>query len=336
MTRSPDGAMRKLLIFVHHPFDQWNVPDWFPTRLQKEFPQVRVVDLPDYKHVDEEIVDAEIVMAWSIRPQQIAAAKRLRWIHSPAAAVHQLMFPELIHSEILLTNAREVHGPVVAEHVIALIFALAKKIPESVRLQDKHVWGQQILWDERPRIREVAGATLGLVGLGSIGRAVVKSAKALGMRVIAVREHPEKGSEGADAVLGPVQVDEAFQCADYIVLAAPVTKSTNAIANVGRLALMNPDACIINVGRGALVDEAALAAALREQKIGGAALDVFPKEPLAADSPLWDVPNLLITPHTAALTDKLWERHYALFSENLRRYLTGDTLLAGVDKRKGY
>jgi phosphoglycerate dehydrogenase-like enzyme len=99
---------------------------------------------------------------------------------------------------------------------------------------------------------------------------------------------------------------------------------------------MNPDACLINVGRGPLVDEAALAAALREKKIGGAALDVFPKEPLAADSPLWDVPNLLITPHTAALTDKLWERHYALFSDNLRRYLAGQPLLAVVDKRKGY
>jgi D-2-hydroxyacid dehydrogenase (NADP+) len=336
MTRSPDGSIRKLLIFVHHPFDQWNAPAWFPKRLQQEFPQVKVVNLPDYKRVDEEIVDAEIVMAWSIRPQQIAAAKRLRWIHSPAAAVNQLMFPELIDSEISLTNAREVHGPVVAEHVIALIFALAKKIPDSVRLQDKHVWGQQILWDERPRIREVAGATLGLVGLGSIGRAAVKSAKALGMRVIAVREHPEKGSEGADGVFGPAQVDEIFRQSDYIVLAAPVTGNTNEIVNGERLALMKPDACLINVGRGQLVDETALALALRERKIGGAALDVFPKEPLAASSPLWAVPNLLITPHTAALTDRLWERHYALFSENLRRYLAGEPLLAGVDKGKGY
>jgi phosphoglycerate dehydrogenase-like enzyme len=248
------------------------------------------------------------------------------------------MFPELIDSDIILTNAREVHGPVVAEHVLALIFALAKKIPDSVRLQDKHVWGQQILWDELPRIREVAGATLGLLGLGSIGRAAVKSAKALGMRIIAVREHPEKGSEGADGVFGPgpAQVDEVFRQADYIVLAAPVTGSTNVVANRERLGLMKAGACLINVGRGQLVDEAALALVLHERKIGGAALDVFPNEPLAADSPLWDVPNLLITPHTAALTDKLWERHYALFSQNLRRYLTGAALLAGVNKRKGY
>jgi len=326
----------KLLIFVHHPFDQWNAPAWFPQRLQQEFPHVNVVHLPDYKRVDEEIGDAEIVVAWSIRPEQIAAAKKLRWIHSPAAAVHQLIFPELVNSDIILTNAREVHGPVVAEHVIALIFALAKKIPGSVRLQEKHVWGQQILWDELPRVREVAGATLGLIGLGSIGGAVAKSAKALGMRVIAVREHPEKGSEGADAVFGPAQIDEVFRQSDYVVLAAPVTTSTKAIANAERLALMKDDACLINVARGPLVDETALSAALRGKKIGGAALDVFPKEPLAADSPLWDVPNLLITPHTAALTDKLWERHYALFSENLQRHLAGQPLLAVVDKWKGY
>jgi phosphoglycerate dehydrogenase-like enzyme len=326
----------KLLIFVHHPFDQWNAPAWFPQRLQQEFPHVNVVHLPDYKRVDEEIGDAEIVVAWSIRPEQIAAARKLRWIHSPAAAVHQLIFPELVNSDIILTNAREVHGPVVAEHVIALVFALAKKIPDSVRLQEKHVWGQQILWDELPRVREVAGATVGLIGLGSIGRAVAKSAKALGMRVIAVREHPEKGREGTDAVFGPAQIDDVFPQADYIVLAAPVTDGTKAIANAERLALMQSDACLINVGRGPLVHEAALAAALREKRIGGAALDVFPKEPLAADSPLWDVPNLLITPHTAALTDKLWERHYALFSENLRRHFAGQPLLAVVNKRKGY
>lgn len=326
----------KLLIAVHHPFDQWNAPAWFAERLRCEFPELNVVHLPDYKRMDAEIPDAEIVIAWSVRPEQIKAAKKLRWIHSPAAAVHQLMFPELVHSDIVLTNAREVHGPVVAEHVMALIFALAKKIPGSVELQQKHLWGQQLLWDEIPRVREVAGATLGLVGLGSIGRPVVRSAKALGMRVIAVREHPEKGSDGADVVFGPAQINELFRQADYVVLAAPVTESTKAIANAERLGLMKPGACLINVGRGPLVDEAALAAALREKKIGGAALDVFPKEPLAADSLLWDLPNLLITPHTAALTDKLWERHYALFSENLRRYLAGQLLLAVVDKRKGY
>src|SRR5580700_8261526 len=192
MTRSPDDPIRKLLICVRHPFDQWNAPAWFAERLRQEFPHVRVVHLPDYARVDEEIVDAEIVIAWSIRPEQVAAATKLRWIHSPAAAVHQLMFPELVNSEILLTNAREVHGPVVAEHVIALILALAKQIPQAVRMQQTHTWGQEIMWSGRQRPREVAGATLGLVGLGSIGREVARLASGLGMRVIATRENPEK------------------------------------------------------------------------------------------------------------------------------------------------
>jgi phosphoglycerate dehydrogenase-like enzyme len=328
--------MRKLLIFVKHPFELWTAPAWFSERLQKEFPEFQVVHLPDYKRVDEEISDAEVVVSWSIRPAQILAARKLRWIHSTAAAVHQLMFPELINSDIVLTNARDVHGPVVAEHVIALIFVLAKKIPAAVKFQQEREWAQQRMFGERPRVREVAGATVGLVGLGAIGRAVAESAKALGMRVIAAREHPEKGSDGADQIFGPAQIDEIFRQADYVVLAVPVTDATNAIAGAERLALMKPDAFLINVGRGQLVDEPALIAALRDRKIAGAALDVFPKEPLPAGSPLWDVPNLLITPHTAALTDKQWERHYALFAENIRRYLERKPLLAVVDKRKGY
>jgi phosphoglycerate dehydrogenase-like enzyme len=173
----------KLVIFVCHPFGLWNAPAWFPDRLRQEFPQLDVVHLSDYERVDDEIVEAEIAITWSLRPEQIRTAKKLRWIHSPAAAVHQLIFPELVESDIVLTNAREVHGAVVAEHVIALIFALAKKIPDAVLSQQKHEWGQQKIWDEFPRVREVAGATVGLVGLGSIGRAVAKSAKALGMRV---------------------------------------------------------------------------------------------------------------------------------------------------------
>ncbi len=326
----------KLLIAVHHFFDLWCAPLWFSEKLQRDFPEIRVVHLPDYKRVDAEIPDTDIAITWSIRPEQVKAARKLRWIHSPAAAVHTLIFPELIASDIQITNAREVHAPVVAEHVIAQIFALAKKIPDAVRLQQRHEWGQQRMWEELPRVRELAGATVGLIGLGAIGRAAAKNAKALGMQVIAAREHPEKGSEGADAIYGPAQVNEIFRQADYVVLAAPMTAQTKALANAESLALMKPDACVINVGRGGLVDESALADALRQKKIGAAALDVFPKEPLAPDSPLWDLPNLLITPHTAALTDKIWERHYALFSENLRHFLEGKPLSAVVDKTQGY
>jgi phosphoglycerate dehydrogenase-like enzyme len=325
----------KLLIVVHHRFDLWQVPAWFGERLAKEFPQLQIVQRDSYEGIEEHLRDAEVVFTISLRPEQFALARKLRWVHAPTAAVHQLLFAELVTSEVLVTNSTEVHGPVVAEHVMALIFALVKKIPQAAVLQQKRVWGQEQIWAMRPR--EIAGATLGLIGLGSIGRRVGQMASSLGMRVIGVREHVEKGRpEGVEAVFPPSELDEVLKQSDYVVVAAPLVEATRGLINAARLAVMKPEACLINVGRGPQVDELALVEALRARRIAGAALDVFEKEPLPADSPLWGAENLLITPHTAGLTDKLWQRHYELFSENLRRYLTGRRLLHVVDKQKGY
>ena len=327
----------KLLMVVHHRFDRWNAPAWFVERLRKEFPGLEVVHRDRYEGVEEHLRDSEILFTFSLRAGQFASAPKLRWIHAPTAAVHQLLFPELVSSDVVLSNAREVHGPVVAEHVIALIFALAKKTPQAVRLQQKRIWGQDAVWNDGPRPREIAGATLGLIGLGSIGRKVASMASALGMRVIAAREHPEKERpEGVASVFPPAQLNELLAQSDYVVVAAPLTEATRGLINAERLAAMPTDAYLINVGRGPQVDEAALANALRSHCIAGAALDVFEQEPLPAESPLWELENLLITPHTAGLTEKLWERHYALFSENLRRYLNHEPLLSIVDKQKGY
>ncbi len=327
----------KLLIVLHHRFELWNAPDWFAQRLQGDFPQIEVVHFASYDGIEPHLRNAEIIVTWSLRPEQFGLATNLRWIHSPAAAVHQLMFPALVQSDVVLTNARQVHGPVVAEHVIALIFALAKQIPQAVRLQQKHIWGQEIMWRGRPRPREIAGATLGLVGIGSIGREVAKRASVLGMHVIATRENPQKGTpEAVEQVYPSTAITTVLENSDYVVLAAPTTPATTGLINAERLSHMKPEAVLINVGRGSLVDEAALAVALRSQRIGGAALDVFEQEPLPANSPLWDLENLLLTPHTAGLTERLWERHYVLISENLRRYLAHQPLLALVDKSKGY
>jgi phosphoglycerate dehydrogenase-like enzyme len=327
----------KVLIVLHHRFELWNAPMWLVERLRSDFPQIEFVHLPTYDNVEQHLRDAEVAIAWSLRPEQFSVATRLRWVHSPAAAVHQLLFPELVNSKVVLTNAREVHGPVVAEHVIAQIFALAKKIPQAVRMQEKHVWGQESMWTIRPRTREVAGATVALIGLGSIGREVAKRASALGMRVIAVREHPEKGApDGVERVFTTAHLDEVLSQADYVVLAAPITAATKGMMGAARIAKLKPEACLINVSRGPLVDEMALARAIREKKIGGAALDVFGEEPLPPESPLWDLENVLITPHSAAITEKLWERHYLLIRENLRRYMAGEPLLAVVNKTTGY
>lgn len=327
----------KLLIALHHRFQLWTAPAWLRERLQQSFPQLEIVQLPDYSELGEQIGDADAALAWSLRPEQFRAARKLRWIHSTAAAVHQLMFPELVASDVIVTNSREVHGPVVAEHALALMFAVARKIPTAVRYQQQHVWAQERMWREGALPGELQGATLGLVGLGSIGREIARRAAALGMKVLAVREHPERGvTEGVAAVFAPAQLGEMLAASDYVVLAAPVTGSTQRLIDGARLAQMRPTACLVNVGRGVLVDEAALAVALRDKKIAAAALDVFEHEPLAADSPLWDMPNVLVSPHSGSVTPRLWERQCDLISENVRRFLAGEPLLGVVDKKKGY
>jgi len=327
----------KMLIVVRHRFGLWNVPGWFGAKLAEDFPQLLVVQRDSYEGVEEHLRNAEVIFTISLRPEQFALARKLRWIHAPTAAVHQLLFPEIVDSGVLVTNSSEVHGPVVAEHVMALIFALGKKIPQAVRFQLRGEWGQEGMWTEGVPPREIAGSTLGLIGVGSIGRRVAQMASALGMRVIAVREHVEKGKPGGvDAVFAPSAMDEVLKQSDYVVVAAPLLAETQGLMNAQRISVMKTSACLINVGRGPQVDNAALVEALRSHRIAGAALDVFDREPLPADSPLWKAENLLITPHTAGLTEKLWLRHYEHFSENLRRYLAGQALRFVVDKQKGY
>jgi phosphoglycerate dehydrogenase-like enzyme len=326
----------KILIATYHRLDLWVAPEWFSSRLTKDFPEIEVVRLTNYDGIDQEISDAEIAFTSSLRPEQFRAAHNLRWIHSPAAAVHQLLSPELVNSDLILTNAREVHGPVVAEQVIAMMFALAKLIPQDVRFQQQRIWGQEMIWESYRGLRELDEATLGLVGYGSIGRNVARHAANLGMRVICVRRRATEKPEFVDEVLPSSGLDEMLAVADYVVLATPVTPATRNMIGREQLAQMKPEAFLINVGRGSLIDESALYEALNEKKIGGAALDVFEEEPLPPESQLWNLENLLITPHTAGMTQKLWERHYTLFSENLRRYFSGQPLLALVDKKSGY
>ena len=329
-------ARKKLLIATHHRLELWIAPEWFADRLRKEFTEFEVVRIAN-DAVVEKLPDTEIVFTFSLNPEQLGIARKLRWIHSPAAAVHQFLFSEFVNGDVILTNAREVHGAVVAEQVIAMIFAMAKRIPQATRFQQQRIWGQENIWELDGGPREIAGATLGLVGLGSIGRNVARHAAGLGMRVIAVRQHVDGPKpESVHEVLPTSRINEMLSAADYVVLAAPVTPATQHMIGREQLAKMKSDAFLINVGRGSLIDEPALIETLRKRKIGGAALDVFDQEPLPAESPFWDLDNLLIMPHTAGMTAKLWGRHYTLFSENLRRYLSGQPLLGLVDKNAGY
>jgi phosphoglycerate dehydrogenase-like enzyme len=156
------------------------------------------------------------------------------------------------------------------------------------------------------------------------------------MKVLAVRQTPAKGLDGADSVYSSAHIDEVLPQADYVLLCTPVTSATTGMMNAARLSKMKPDAYLINVARGPLIDEAALLDALKHRRIAGAALDVFVEEPLPPDSPFWSLDNVLITPHTAAVTERLWERHYRLILDNMKRFLSGQPLLNQVDKKRGY
>jgi phosphoglycerate dehydrogenase-like enzyme len=336
----------KVVIVLKHRFGLWKAPDWFIEKLGKEFPEVTFIYRDDYEGIEADLRDAEVVIAWSLNGEQVKAAPHLRWIHSTAAGIHQLLIPGIVNTgRITITNARSVHGPVVAEHVLGLMFALAKRLPTALRMQQRHEWGQEAMTRQEPPLRELRDATLGIVGVGSIGGQVAGIASAMGMRVIAVRANPMKGVDWVAAndplraqhrVYAPKDMNRMLKESDFVVISAPVTSSTTKLIDAQALAAMKKDAYLINVARGALVNETALIEALRERKIGGVALDVFEHEPLPADSPLWDMDNVIITPHQAGISHKLWERQYKLFSENLRRYEMGAPLLGVVDKRAGY
>jgi len=327
----------KMLLAVQHRLEMWTVPVWFVEKLRAEFPQFEITHRDTYDNLENYVADVEVMFTLSLRPDQFKAANKLKWLHCPAAAVHQFSFPEFVNSNVILTNGRDVHGPVVAEHVMAMIFVMAKNFHICARYQQKSEWGQEPVWEAKPHPRLIAGATLGLIGLGSIGRPVAKHASSLGMKVIAMRGNPEKGgAEGVTQVFGPSQLDQLLAQSDYVVLAAPVVASTEHLIGAKQLSQMKSDACLINVGRGQLIDEAVLAEALRQKKIGGAALDVFEKEPLPTDSPFWNMENVFISPHTGGLAERLWEREYDLFAENIRRYMAHQPLLALVNKRQGY
>ncbi len=326
----------KLLIAVRAQWELYRPPDSLPRDLQQRFPELAVVAFDDYGEMGRELPDAEIFVGWSLPAEKLRIAKNLKWMHSLMTGVAQLCYPEMAASPLVLTNAATVHAAPVAEHAWALMLAATRRIPSAVRCQEKKVWGDRQIWAEEPRPFEVGGLTMGLIGLGAIGREVARRARAFDMRVIAVKRHPERGREEADEVYGPAGLPRLLAASDVVVVAAPHTAETRHLIGERELAMMKPSALLVNVSRGSLVDEEALCRALCERRLGAAAIDVTETEPLPDSSPLWAAPNLLLTPHMSSATDRIWARHMALLEENVRRYLAGEPLLNVVDKAAGY
>ena len=329
-------AETKLVICVWHPFTEWRPKPLVTEGLRKRWPEMRVVHLPDYDQLPQELPDTDIFVGYSLRAKQLKDAKKLKWLHSTAAGVAQLAYPELRHSGILVTNPSGVFSVPMAEHTMGLLLALARNLPDSVRQQDKAIWSQQELWDKPQHLAEVNGQVLLIVGYGSIGRELGKRAKAFAMRVWGVTRSGVADTADAEKVFPAARLREALPEADYVVLAAPETPQTKHLIGAQEIAKMKRGARLINVGRGSLVDEKELVGALEKGALGGAAIDVAETEPLPADSPLWGARNLLITPHTSALSDRLWQRQTALLVELLERWFDGREMFNRVDLERGY
>jgi phosphoglycerate dehydrogenase-like enzyme len=329
-------SQTKLLICVSHPFKLWNPPAEMPERIRARWPEMRVVHLPKYDRLAEELPDTDIFVGFSLRPEQFGLARKLKWLHSTAAGVGQLMYSELRESGIEVTNASGVHRIPMAEHILGTLIALARRFPDSFRHQQQSHWGQHELWNASVRPRELRGQILLFIGFGAIGREVAKVIRPLGMRVWAVTRSGRAEEGLAEQVFPASKLHEALPQADFVVLAAPETPETRHLIGAPELALMKPSAYFLNVSRGTLVDEPALISALEQHKIAGAALDVASQEPLPPESPLWKLDNAFITPHISATSEHLWERQTDLLMENLERWFSGSELLNRVDLIRGY
>ena len=280
------------------------------------------------ENIAAELVDADIFYGWH-PPEVFANAAKLRWIQSSAAGLDRLLIPAVVERGITITNASGLHAAAVAETAWALTLAIGRGLHVYFRQQQQHIWKWGPLYD-------MSGSTAGIIGFGGIGRQFARVAKAFDMRVIAVDLHPrEKPSDVAE--LWSMQgLENLLGQSDVVLISCPYTPESRYLITRDRLALMKSTAILVNIARGGIVDETALADALRGGRLAGAGLDVCEFEPLPADSPLWDVPNLLISPHCGGVSSHRMHKLVKFFSDNLRRYLAGQPLLNLVDQGRGY
>jgi phosphoglycerate dehydrogenase-like enzyme len=258
-------------------------------------------------------------------------ARRLRWVHSCAVGLDGWLFPALAESPVVVTNGRGAFSGSLGEFALAAVLFFAKDLRRMVRSQEQGVWDP---FD----VDEIAGQTLGIVGYGDIGRSVARRARAFGLRVLALRRHPERSGAdpSVDEVLPPDRLLDLVARSDYLVVAAPLTSETRSLIGTAELAALRPSAVVINVGRGAVIDEAALAVALRDRRIRGAALDVFAQEPLPPGHPFYRLDNVLLSPHCADHTRTWLDAAMRVFLDNVERFRAGEPLANVVDKRLGY
>jgi phosphoglycerate dehydrogenase-like enzyme len=308
-----------------------------PEHLQRQFTGT----FPDHRFIfcessrmPEHLPDADVLIAWGFTPTDIENAKKLKWVQSISAGVDRIDGLALRDRGIPLTNSSGIHANNIAEHILSLMLSFARRLPALHDLQREHRWHSD---SGRSGVFEITGQTLLVVGLGKIGEALAKRAKGLEMNVIATRRRLDiQRPSAADEVIPLSELKTRIGEADHVAICLPLTKNTEGMFDAGMLAAMKDGAYIYNIGRGSIIDQDALIHELSSGRLGGAGLDVTTPEPLPAESPLWNLPNVIITPHTSGSSPKLMERAVPLWVENLRRFSNGDELLNQVDVEAGY
>jgi phosphoglycerate dehydrogenase-like enzyme len=325
----------KILVAIYSDFRSWCIPDAEVARLRAAFPQHTFTRTDSDEETLAAISAADVAFSSRVTADHLAAAPRLRWIHSPAAGVGAMLFPEMVASPVVMTNSRGNSSVTIAEHVMAVTLALLRDLPLAWRRQARREWAQNE-FDAGASIRTLKGARVLVVGLGSIGGETARLAAAFGAEVVGLRRRPAPGSNRGIVVRGPEALSAELPRADVVVIAAPQTAETHHLIGAGELAVMKRGAVLVNVSRGKLIDEGALIDALASGGLRGAALDVFEHEPLDPSSPLWERPDVLITPHVSGFHSGYWPEATRLFADNLRRFSAGEPLHNLVDKKAGY
>jgi phosphoglycerate dehydrogenase-like enzyme len=309
----------------------WSAFSTSPDTVKARFPEDRVVAITDDKGLAA-AAEAEVAFSGN-NPRRVRqlldATPKLRWYHTVSAGVENMPLPELAERGIVLTNNSGSYDIQIAEHLMAFVFAASRQLHRYRDNQRASEWKEQLH-------QELRGATIVVYGMGSIGGEIARLASAIGMRVIGVRRKGGSPTPGVDRVVAADRLAEVVGEADYLAIAAPLTTATRGAVSREVISRMKPTAWVMNIARGAIVDETAMIEALQGKRIGGAALDVFTTEPLPPDSPLWKLENVIITPHHSGSSPRADERTLALFAENLRRYKTGEPLINRVDYEAGY
>jgi phosphoglycerate dehydrogenase-like enzyme len=326
----------RVLIAIHHRVQAWTIQPGHVEELRTRFPHITFLHSTS-READIELADsADVAFTISLSKEAIARAAQLKWLHCSGHAIGHFPLADLAARGIVVTNSRGIQAIPIAEHVMACLLALARRLPQTLRDQRERAWRPNNLAGEAsPWL--LAGRTLAVIGVGTLGQAIAMRARAFGMHVMGVRRNPERGvPEGFDDVVGPADRDQLLALADVLVMAAPLTSETARLLDADAIARLKPGAIVVNVARGQLIDEQALAAALASGRLGGAALDVFATEPLPADNPFWALPNVIVTPHNSGFRVGHFDAVIDLFSENLRRFERRVDLLNVVDLKVGY